>query len=118
MVQNAGNRFYLDLMQQAEVMVGNSSSGIVEAGSFALPVVNVGTRQAGAMRPKNVIDVGYGVEEIKAGISRSLSREFKNEVANMANPYGDGMAGQRIVEVLRTVEIGDRLLRKKFNDLR
>ncbi len=115
-VKSAGTQLYQDLMNHAAVMVGNSSSGIVEAASFALPVVNIGTRQDGAMRPPNVIDVGYGCEEIAGGIERASSTEFKAGIVGMANPYGDGTAGRRIVEVLARVDLGDRLLRKRFVD--
>jgi UDP-hydrolysing UDP-N-acetyl-D-glucosamine 2-epimerase len=116
-VENAGTQLYQDLMNHAAVMVGNSSSGIVEAASFALPVVNVGTRQDGAMRPPNVIDVGYGAEEIGVAIERALSAEFNDGIVNMVNPYGDGTASSRIVDVLASVELDDRLLRKKFVEL-
>jgi UDP-hydrolysing UDP-N-acetyl-D-glucosamine 2-epimerase len=67
-----GEDVYASLLREADVMVGNSSSGIIEAGSFALPVVNVGTRQQGRLRGPNVVDVGHRRDEIAAGLARAL----------------------------------------------
>jgi UDP-N-acetylglucosamine 2-epimerase len=97
-------------------MVGNSSSGILEAASFRLPVVNVGTRQQGRVRGKNVLDVECERADIAAAIRTALSPEFRASLADLVNPYGDGHAAARIVERLRSVELGDKLLRKRFHD--
>lgn len=117
LLKNAGTELYLSLMATVSAMVGNSSSGIVEAPSFRLPVVNIGTRQQGKVRAANVIDVGYSPDEILAGIQLATSREFAKGLRDLTNPYGDGNASRRIVEVLRTIPLDDRLLRKKFVDL-
>ena len=73
-------------------MVGNSSSGLIEAPSFELPVVNIGDRQRGRLRAINVIDVGHGRAEIAAGIARALDPGFRRRLAGLPNPYGDGRA--------------------------
>ena len=73
LVANFGMQAYFSVMNLAAAMVGNSSSGIVEAASFQLPVVNVGTRQHGRVRARNVIDVGYGRDQISAGIQQALA---------------------------------------------
>lgn len=111
-----GEDVYCSLLREADAMVGNSSSGIIEAGSFALPVVNVGSRQQGRLRGPNVVDVGYGRSEIAAGLVRALDPAFRLGLAGMRNPYGDGAAAPRIAQVLRTVELGPRLVRKRFVD--
>jgi UDP-N-acetylglucosamine 2-epimerase (non-hydrolysing) len=111
-------RGYLSLLSHAAAMVGNSSSGILEAASFRLPVVNIGTRQQGRVRGKNVLDVGYTRAEIAAGIRTAVSGEFRASLGDLVNPYGDGRAAERIVERLRSVELGDALLRKRFHDAR
>lgn len=106
---------YLSLMRVASVMVGNSSSGIIEAPSFGLPVVNIGTRQEGRERGRNVIDVGHNKEEIIKGIEKSLTeKEFLKEVKKCENPYGDGKAALKIAEVLSEVEITPQLLQKRM----
>jgi UDP-N-acetylglucosamine 2-epimerase len=98
-------------------MVGNSSSGIIEAPSFALPVVNVGTRQKGRMRAANVIDVGYETEEIVRGIRTALSSEFRASLNGLKNPYGDGNASAIIVNRLKSVPLDEKLIKKSFHDL-
>ena len=96
---------YLFMMRTARAMVGNSSSGIIEAASFALPVVNIGTRQDGRVRAVNVLDVGYDAGAIRDGIRTALSDSFRASLAGIRNPYGDGRAGGRIVQVLEDIEL-------------
>ena len=76
-VKSAGEEQYFDLMKKAQFMIGNSSSGIVEAATFKLPVVNIGSRQKGKLKPKNVIDTGYHHKEILKAIKKALSKGFK-----------------------------------------
>ena len=110
-----GDDVYCSLLREADAMVGNSSSGIIEAATFALPVVNIGTRQKGRLRDRNVIDVGYGRSEIIAGLARALDPAFRRGLAGMKNLYGDGAAAPRIARVLREVDLA-RLPRKRFVD--
>ena len=117
LVSSLGDDVYASLLGVADAMVGNSSSGIIEAASFGLPVVNVGNRQRGRIRPRNVIDVGSDRDAILAGIRRALSPAFRGELAGLENPYGDGRAAPRIVSVLAGVELGPRLVTKRFADL-
>lgn len=108
-------REYLSLMKEASVMVGNSSSGIIEAPSLGLPVINIGIRQEGRERGKNVIDVGHNKQKISAGIRKALSdEEFLREVQKCENPYGDGKAAHRIVDILSKTEITPKLLQKRI----
>ena len=105
---------YVTAMRHAAAMVGNSSSGIIEAASFQLPVVNVGTRQAGRLRPRNVIDVGYEANEIVEAVRRALRPEFRESLRGLTNLYGGGLAARAIVSILEGMTIDDRLLRKRF----
>ena len=107
---------YLSLMKHATAMAGNSSSGIIEAASFHLPVVNIGNRQCGRLRAGNVIDVGYGRDDIRRGIERALSPEFRAGLEGLENPYGDGRASDRIVTRLASVPLDQALLMKRFRD--
>jgi len=107
-------REYLSLMKAASVMVGNSSSGVIEAPSFGLPAINIGIRQEGRERGKNVIDVAHHKSDIKNAIERALTdKKFLTEVRKCENPYGDGTAGSRIAEILSEIEITPPLLQKK-----
>jgi len=106
---------YLSLMNVASVLLGNSTSGIIEAPSFHLPVVNIGSRQAGRERSTNVIDVGYDKGKIVKAVKTALyDKEFRNRVKTCKNVYGDGKASQRIVKVLNEIEIKPKLLQKKI----
>ena len=112
-----GQRRYLGLLSIADVMVGNSSSGIVEAPSFKLPVVNIGDRQRGRVRAANIIDCGAEQQEIDEALDRALSKEFRGSLRNIVNPYGEGQASSRIVTTLKEIHLGEELLKKKFRDL-
>ncbi len=116
-VENLGTQRYFSLMKFATAMVGNSSSGIIEAASFDLPVVNIGTRQAGRVRGQNVIDVDYSRESIIAGIRKAIDPQFLTEIQGHPNLYGDGTASDVIVESIKNVQLGDDLLIKRFYDL-
>lgn len=112
-----GQLRYLSLLRQAVVMVGNSSSGIIEAPSFELPVVNIGSRQRGRIRALNVIDVPVCEKgNITEGIVRATSKGFRESLRGMSNPYGDGNASEGIVRVLKTVDLEHRL-KKQFHEL-
>lgn len=104
--QSLGRVRYLSLLKHAAVMVGNSSSGIIEAPSFELPVVNIGERQAGRLRSANVIDVhGRDRGDISAAVDMALSKEYRDSLRGLKNPYGDGRASERIVGVLKEIEL-------------
>jgi UDP-N-acetylglucosamine 2-epimerase (non-hydrolysing)/GDP/UDP-N,N'-diacetylbacillosamine 2-epimerase (hydrolysing) len=116
LLPSLGSRAYFTLMGRAAAMVGNSSSGIIEAASFRLPVVNIGNRQAGRLRAVNVIDVGESQADIEAGLNRGLDPAFRNSLANLRNPYGDGHAAKRIVDKIQSIELNQRLLKKRFQE--
>jgi len=112
--ENLPREAYLGLMAVSSVMIGNSSSGLVEAPSFRLPAVNIGTRQSGRIRAKNVIDVGYSVPEIVAAIKRALDREFVTEIQDCKNPFGNGNTGPKIANVLSRCKIDSSILQKRL----
>ena len=116
-VIDAGQDWYIRLLEYVDAMVGNSSSGIIESGSFALPVVNIGIRQRGRIRGPNVVDCDHCAVAITAAIEEVLDPSFRQGFAGMVNPYGDGEASSRIVDVLKEVALDERLLLKRFIDL-
>lgn len=106
---------YLSLLKVANVMVGNSSSGIIETPSFHLPVVNIGTRQEGRERARNVLDVDHKKNEITKAIKKSIfDRKFLQSVKKCRSPYGKGMAGTKIARILSTVKLDKKLIQKKL----
>jgi UDP-hydrolysing UDP-N-acetyl-D-glucosamine 2-epimerase len=104
---------YWSLLRQVEVLVGNSSSGLMETASFGLPTVNIGIRQQGRERAGNVLDAAADLAEIVAAVGAARRPEFRASLRGMRNPYGDGTASEKIVEVLTSVELGQRLLLKR-----
>ena len=116
LAKSLGERLYLSLLRHADLMIGNSSSGLIEAPSFGLPVVNVGSRQRGRLRGANVIDVEPSREDILRGIEAAQALPFRVRARAAANPYGDGHAAPRIVEILRSVPIDVRLVQKRFGE--
>jgi UDP-N-acetylglucosamine 2-epimerase (non-hydrolysing)/GDP/UDP-N,N'-diacetylbacillosamine 2-epimerase (hydrolysing) len=102
---------YWSLLGQIDAIVGNSSSGIMEAASFALPAVNVGMRQQGRERARNVIDAPAERGAILDAIARALSPEFRSSIASMANPYGEGTAAQTIARVLAETPLDGLLIK-------
>jgi UDP-hydrolysing UDP-N-acetyl-D-glucosamine 2-epimerase len=120
-VPHLGHRRYLGCLGHCAVMIGNSSSGLTEAPSFRLPVVNIGDRQRGRVRAANVIDVPCSRAAILRGIKKARSPKFQASLRGMRNPYQrfrDGRASERIKEVLKRTPLSPELLRKSFHDLR
>jgi UDP-N-acetylglucosamine 2-epimerase (non-hydrolysing)/GDP/UDP-N,N'-diacetylbacillosamine 2-epimerase (hydrolysing) len=103
---------YSSLLGQVDVMIGNSSSGIMEAASFALPVVNVGLRQQGRERARNILDAPADTLSITRALKRALNPAFRRRLRGMKNPYGDGTAAKTIVEILTTVALENLLIKR------
>jgi len=112
--RNVPREDYAGLMKYAGCMVGNSSSGLLEAPSFQLPTVNIGRRQAGRFQGENVINCGHDIDEIVSSIFRALSPKFKKNLTGMKNPYGDGKSSQRIINILKNIPLNEELLTKKM----
>lgn len=92
---------FLGLMNSCDLMIGNSSSGIVELPSFKKPFIYVGSRQGNRIKSENVINVDYSEQEIIDGINKALyDIDFKKKIKNIKNPYGDGETSKRIVNVI------------------
>jgi UDP-hydrolysing UDP-N-acetyl-D-glucosamine 2-epimerase len=103
---------YWSLLRCADLLVGNSSSGIMESASFGLPTVNVGMRQQGRERARNVLDTEPVASSIVQQLQNADTPSFRASLSGMTNPYGDGHAAERIVQVLTTLPARDRLLLK------
>jgi len=115
-VPHLGSQRYLSLMRLAAVLVGNSSSGIIEAPSFRLPVVNVGTRQHRRTRACNVIDAPHDRDAIRHAIERALGDPaFRAGLADCRNPYGDGTCARRTADLLLRLRLS-RLPAKWLDD--
>jgi UDP-hydrolysing UDP-N-acetyl-D-glucosamine 2-epimerase len=110
---NLDHRLYLSLLRHSAALVGNSSSGIIEAASLGLPVVNIGIRQKGRDHATNVLDVPASAAGICAALAQALSPKFRESIRNLDNPYGNGHASKQIVNILATVPLAEKLLFKR-----
>ncbi|AVQ37352.1 UDP-N-acetylglucosamine 2-epimerase (hydrolyzing) [Clostridium botulinum] len=111
-----GQKRYLNLLKYADIMIGNSSSGIIESPIFKIPVVNIGDRQKGRVRNKNIIDTDYSENEITNAISKALKDEkFKENLNSIDNIYGNGNTSKQIVEILKSIPINKKLLSKRLS---
>ena len=117
LVDNLGTQAFFSLMNESSAMVGNSSSGIIEAASFHLPVVNIGLRQGGRAQSNNVINCDCNRLAIEGAIQRAISEEFCQHVKQVVNIYGDGSAAEKIVARLKSVALNERLMVKQFVDV-
>jgi UDP-N-acetylglucosamine 2-epimerase (non-hydrolysing)/GDP/UDP-N,N'-diacetylbacillosamine 2-epimerase (hydrolysing) len=109
---------YLSLLRQIEMLIGNSSSGIMETASFSLPTVNVGMRQQGRERALNVLDAEANSTSILEAVNKARSAEFRGSLLGMTNPYGDGFASEIITSVLTSVPLTQELLIKRRANVR
>lgn len=117
LVTSLGQVRYLAAMKYATIVIGNSSSGIIEAPAVDVPTVNIGTRQEGRLRALSIIDVAETAADIQAGIAKALDPAFRHRLKAEFPPYGrPGNATGRIVAVLERAQFGV-LGRKPFNDL-
>lgn len=115
--ENFGAKMYLSIMKISTVVIGNSSSGIIEAASMKIPTINVGRRQHGRLCAKNVIHVVYNHTRILQAFHKVHSKYFINSLKFMKNPYGNGTASNKIVKVIEEINIPNIKI-KKFKDIR
>jgi GDP/UDP-N,N'-diacetylbacillosamine 2-epimerase (hydrolysing) len=113
--KNLPQEDYLSLMKSSNLMIGNSSSGIIEAPSFKIPVINIGSRQNGRSRSNNIIDVEPKNEKILAAINYALNdKDFLNKLKSCENKFGDGKASEKIVKILKKIKLDDKLIQKQI----
>lgn len=109
------HQHYLSLLKSCKVLVGNSSSGIIESSSFKIPVVNIGMRQEGRERGDNVIDTPMEKPALQKALQTALSDDFQKTLPHVQNPYGGGRTGEAIAEILGRIDLGKELIQKKLN---
>jgi UDP-hydrolysing UDP-N-acetyl-D-glucosamine 2-epimerase len=102
---------YWSLLRSVDLLIGNSSSGIMESASFALPTVNVGMRQQGREHARNVLDCPAQPDALIAAIKQARSAEFRATLIGMKNPYGDGCAAEKIAHVIATTPLENLLVK-------
>jgi UDP-hydrolysing UDP-N-acetyl-D-glucosamine 2-epimerase len=114
---NLGGELYFNCLRHLDLMVGNSSSGIIEAPSFGLPVVNLGDRQEGRVLAGNILTVACARDAIAGAVARARDEEFRRACRAVVNPYaprGVGGIGLHIKEILKSVSLAPDVIRKRF----
>ena len=107
---------YLSLISHSKVVIGNSSSGIIEAPFLGKPVVNIGDRQKGRSSSGHVLHVAENSHEIKQAIEKSLDAHFINQLENQSTLYGDGRSASRVVAKFEEIDLSD-MIQKEFYDI-
>jgi UDP-N-acetylglucosamine 2-epimerase (non-hydrolysing) len=112
-----GQHRYLSLLARADLMLGNSSSGLLEAPAFGLPVVNVGERQRGRLKVDGVLSCAIEREAILGAARRALDPAFRRAIADAPSPFGSGRVSEAVLSALAELESGSRPTAKRFFDL-
>lgn len=113
-----GSLRYLSAIKYSDVVIGNSSSGIVEVPSFNKPTINIGDRQKGRIQAKSIINCEPVKNDIENAIEKALSKEFLENIKDVKNPYGEGNVSDKIIEKIKYFLENDKInLKKKFYDL-
>jgi len=112
-----GQLRYLSALQYVNAMVGNSSSGLLEAPSFKIGTINIGDRQKGRKKANSIIDCEPNKKSIKKAFKKLYFLEFQNSLVNVKNPYGDGCSSQKIIKEIKKVDLKN-ILKKSFYDLK
>ena len=112
--KNLSREIYLTFLKRSKLIIGNSSSGILEAPTYSTPAINLGRRQNNRMQGKNVINSNFNEKEIIKSVKKALSAKFKQICRKGKNPYGDGKSSERIVKILKKTIIDKKILIKNI----
>lgn len=114
-----GQKRYLSALKYCRIVIGNSSSGIIEAPSFGKPIINIGNRQKGRICADSVINCGYTQQEIQQAMETALTKEFENKASNCRNPYEKENTAANIISVIKDYLLNDKIkLKKGFYDIK
>lgn len=112
--KNLGSQRYLSIMKLCGAVVGNSSSAIVEAPYLKVPTIDIGNRQKGRLTSDSIINCGYNKSEIINAIDKVLDADFRQKCKQVKSPYGEGNTSSDILEVIKSIDINEKLLKKKL----
>ena len=115
LVESLGIKRYLSVMKIADAVIGNSSSGIIEAPSFGLPTINIGNRQRGRVQATSVLNCDESFEQIRDAIQKSQTTEFRKQAAKCQSPYGTGKTAVQIANTIENANLSDILMKPFYN---
>mgnify|MGYP001323692340 FL=1 len=114
-----GQKLYFSYLKHCNLVIGNSSSGIIEVPSFKIPTINLGTRQDGRVKSLSVIDTNYSIKLFKKALMHALSSNFKKKLKTLQNPYFKKNTSDQILRILNKKNIKKKdLIKKKFYDIK
>jgi len=116
LAKSLGRINYLSLMKISGAVVGNSSSGVIEAPAIGVPTVDIGARQNGRIRPSSVAHAESDLDSIRSALATALTDTHKQISRTTTNPFGDGTASEKIVSTIASTDF-QKILQKKFFDL-
>ena len=113
--KNIERENFKKILKNSKLILGNSSCGILEAPTFKIPAINIGNRQRDRMQAKNVINSDYKIKNIEKALSYALySKTFKLKISNCKNPYGNGKSSEKIIKLIKKIQINKNLLDKRM----
>lgn len=112
-IPSLGKELYLSILKKSKFVIGNSSSGIIEAPSFRIPTINIGDRQKGRVMCSSIINCQNNEKEIFTSIKKALNKKFIFKIRKVKSPYGNGRSAQKIVKILKKINLKN-IGRKKF----
>jgi UDP-hydrolysing UDP-N-acetyl-D-glucosamine 2-epimerase len=115
-IDSLKRELFINLLRNSELLVGNSSLGILEAATLNLPVINIGKRQLGRLSGKNVVHSSLNIDELKFAVDKILSKEFKDSIAGLKNIYGSGNSSQKVIDLIHDIDL-NKFVRKTYDPL-
>ena len=110
-----GNLNYLSSLQFVDAVIGNSSSGLLEAPTFKIGTVNIGDRQKGRLKAESIIDCSPDQKSITSAIETLYTNDFQNKLKSTKNPYGEGKATEKIMDILKSQSLPNNLKKNFYN---
>ena len=110
-----GKDYYFSLLQHSDGVIGNSSSGVIEAPSFSKGSINIGNRQKGRLKANSIIDSEFNSNQIKKSINKLVSKDFQLSLKNIYNPYGSWGASKKIIQILEKINFNELINKSFFN---
>ena len=113
--RNLSRHDYLGFLNSCKILLGNSSSGIIESSTYKVPCINVGIRQNKRFRPKNVIDVlEISNSKLNKAFNKAISKKYIKSLSSIENPYGDGRSSLKIINRILKTKINEKLIYKEL----
>lgn len=111
-----GQLLYLSALKYVDLVIGNSSSGLLEVPSFQKATINIGDRQRGRIQAESVINCEADTKAIKSAVEAALSKDFKRKLQTVTSPFGNGNSSVEIIKALKNVSL-DNIIKKKFHNI-